>query len=92
MTEEQKRKLSEAKKGKHLSEEHKKKISEVRTGLYNTKKSKPVLQFTLDGEFIREWPSTREIERQLGYKNTAISNCCNQKTKSSYGFIWKYKD
>ena len=54
-------------------------------------KSKSVLQFTKYGELILEWTSTREIERQLGYKNQAISNCCNGKLKSAYGFIWKYK-
>ena len=57
----------------------------------NGKCSKKVLQFTLDGEFIREWPSTREIERQLGFDNSAVCNCCNGKQKTAYGFLWMYK-
>lgn len=57
----------------------------------NGKKSKKVLQFTLDGEFIREWPSTKEIERQLGFDNSAVCRCCNGKQKSAYGFRWCYK-
>ena len=64
-----------------------------RAGKTNTngKCSKRVLQFTLDGEFVREWPSTREIERQLGYNNANISACCLGKRKSAYGFRWEYK-
>ena len=54
--------------------------------------SKPVMQYTKDGEFVMEWPSTREIERQAGYLCSGISLCCNGKRKYSYGYIWKYKD
>lgn len=61
-------------------------------------KSKPILQYTLDGEFVAEYPSTREAERQTGIKQTNISNCCigairkGYKCKSAGGFIWKYKE
>ena len=54
------------------------------------KKSKTVLQYDLEGNFIREWPSTMECERN-GYKNTGISQCCLGKQKTHKGFIWKYK-
>ena len=53
---------------------------------------KKVLQFTLDGEFVREWDSLCEIERQTGFPRTNISACCRGKHKSAYGFVWKYKD
>ena len=54
--------------------------------------SKPVLQFTLDGEFVREWESTIEIYRELGYSQGNISSCCLGRLKSAYGFKWKYKE
>ena len=55
----------------------------------NGKKSKTVLQFTLDGEFIREWPSIMECGRNgFNYKN--ICSCCNGKRKSADGFRWEY--
>ena len=65
-----------------------------RAGKANTngKCSKKVLQFTLDGEFLREWPSTKEIERQLGFNNSVVGRCCRGKIKSAYGYIWKYKE
>ena len=55
----------------------------------NGKRSKPVLQFTLDGEFVREWPSTRECERN-GFERSGVIRCCNGKLKSSHGFRWQY--
>ena len=56
------------------------------------KKSKQVLQFTKSGEFVREWKSAMDVQRTIGYFNNSISNCCNGKLKSAYGYIWKYKD
>lgn len=56
----------------------------------NGKTSKTVLQFTLDGELIREWPSTKECGRN-GFNQGSIVECCNGKRKSAYGFIWRYK-
>lgn len=60
----------------------------------NGKQSKPVLQFTKTGDFIREWPSTSEINRQLGYNVGNISHCClgNTRLKTYKGYIWKYKE
>ena len=90
-TEETRKKLSEANKGKHLSEETKDKISKSLKGIPNIKLSKPVLQIDqLTDTIIAEYPSIREIERQLGYCKGIICQCCNGKQKSAYGFIWKY--
>lgn len=58
----------------------------------NNGHSKIVLQFTKAGEFVREWPSVNEVERQLGFSHSNISNCCSGKRKSAYKYIWKYKE
>jgi len=55
-------------------------------------KRKPVLQFDLQGNFIREWKSAMEIKRKLNYNNSNISANCLNKRKSAYRFIWKYKE
>lgn len=52
--------------------------------------SKKVYQYSLDGTFIREWPSGKEVERQLGYDNGGISACCLGKLETSHGYIWRY--
>lgn len=56
------------------------------------KLSKPVLQFTKDGKLVKEWKSTMDVERNLGYSKGNISSCCTGRYKSAYRFIWKYKD
>lgn len=52
--------------------------------------SKTVLQLRKDGSLVRVWPSTIEVQRQLGYGIGNISNCCNGKNHSAYGFKWSY--
>lgn len=55
--------------------------------------SKQVEQYSLDGKtLIKTFPSTIEIQRQLGFAQSNISSCCNGKYKTAYGFIWKYKN
>lgn len=54
------------------------------------KLSKKVLQYDLNGNFIREWNSTMECERN-GFHSGCISDCCNNKRKKHQNFIWKYK-
>lgn len=56
------------------------------------KDKKPVYQYTLDGQFIRKWESLKQIERELGFRDTGISGCCNGKLhhKTAYGFIWTF--
>ena len=63
-------------------------ISKTKT---NGKTSKKVLQFSKSGEFIREWESTRECERN-GFDHSFVSDCCRGKYKSAYGYIWRYKE
>lgn len=54
------------------------------------KLSKPVLQYDLEGNFIKEWASSMEVERVKGYNHSHIANCCNGKRKKACGYIWKY--
>lgn len=55
-------------------------------------KSKVVLQFDKQGNFINEWSSTHEVERQLGFYQQNICNCCNGKLHTAYGYKWLYKE
>ena len=55
------------------------------------KLSKPVLQYSKDGEFVKEWKSAMYIQRNFGYNHSFISACCRGERNSAYGFIWKYK-
>ena len=84
LSEETKKAISDAKKGVPLSEAHKKAIIEAN--------SKKILQFTKSGEFIKEWQSMREAERELGIARSSICSCCSENRKSAGGFIWKYPE
>ena len=84
MSEANKKAISDTLKGHSVSEATKKAIGEA--------KSKKILQFTKSGEFIREWPSTREASRQLGIAQASICRCCNGKLKSAGGYVWKYPE
>lgn len=61
-------------------------------GTRNQRISKPVLQFTKDGELVKDWKSTNDVERNLNYSHSNISECCLGKRKTANGFVWKYKD
>ena len=68
-----------------------------KTGAINGKKSAikqsiPILQLTKDGEFIKEWQSAMEAQRQLGIGHSSICRCCKGRLKSAGGFVWRYKD
>ena len=52
----------------------------------NGKKSKAVI--CLETGLI--YSSTREIQRQSGFKQSSISQCCNGKRKTCGGYHWKY--
>ena len=56
-----------------------------------SKYSKPVLQYTLDGEFVKEWKSIRETDK-YGFYSSNVSACCKGKQKYHKGIIWKLKD
>ena len=51
---------------------------------------KPVNQYSLDGEFIREWPSAQVASEFLGISIKAIQHCVTGYYKTGGGFIWKY--
>ena len=54
--------------------------------------SKPILQYSKSGEFIREWQGAKEVEILLGINHQNISKCCRGKRKSAGDFIWRYKE
>lgn len=54
--------------------------------------SKPVCQYTKDGEFVQEFSSATDAAISIGKKScSGITSCCKKKLKTAYGFIWKYK-
>lgn len=54
--------------------------------------SKRVLQYDKQGNFIKEWNSIHEIERNLKIYHGSICKCCKNKLKTTGGYVWKYKN
>jgi group I intron endonuclease len=77
--------------GKTLTEENKSKIANGNSGK-NNKKSKPIIQFDLELNQIKEWDSAGIAAKMLNLSVGNIWMCCNGKARTSYGFIWKYKN
>lgn len=55
-------------------------------------KSKPVVQYDLDGNVLAVWKSTREAERVLGIQHSHIGKCCNKvpRYNTAGGYRWEY--
>lgn len=51
----------------------------------------PILQFTKNGDFIREWNSINEASLNLQTSHAHLSSCCKYKRKSAFGYKWIYK-
>lgn len=52
---------------------------------------KPVLQYSLEGEFIQEYESCEQAGKAIGKSGSGINRCARQERDSAYGYRWKYK-
>ena len=52
--------------------------------------SKPILQFSKDGELIKKWNSITDIKRELRINIGNICQCCKGKRNIAGGYIWRY--
>lgn len=53
--------------------------------------SKPIEQYDLEGNFIKEWDSAAQVERDLGFNHSNISKCCLGRYNIAYNYKWKFK-
>jgi hypothetical protein len=51
----------------------------------------PILQYDLEGNFIKEWRSGKEASLYLNVNKQNICNALKNRAQSAYGYIWKYK-
>lgn len=83
--------------GKHHTEEAKEAIRQAKLGTKQSietikKKSKPVNQYTLDGQFIKTWIGASQAMQELGIDKSSIGRVCKGTKKSAGGFKWSYAD
>lgn len=58
----------------------------------NKNRTKPVLQYDLNGNFIKEWNSAREASLFFKIEPKTIRNSCLGKQSKNLIFKWKYKN
>lgn len=54
-------------------------------------KSKPVIKLTMDGEFVKEYPSTLAATKD-GYDQGRVARCCRIESGSHRGHKWRFKN
>ncbi len=55
------------------------------------KKSRRVIQKSLDGKIINTFASTQQAELFTKVWSSSIVKCCNGRCKTAGGFIWEYE-
>lgn len=85
------KKISNKLMGHTVSEDCRKKISEANTGR-TAWNAKPVVQYDLNGNLIREFESASSAAKSFGSKYSHITDVCNGLRRSCFGYIWKWKN
>lgn len=101
-------KKSQASTGRVFSDESKIKKSQKLKGRKITwnlkgikkdlsKKHKPINQYDLEGNFMKEWPSIKAAAEYIDINKKVsiggqIVKCCKNKQTKAYGFKWQYKN
>ena len=100
---ERNKKIGDANRGKPKPKGFKEKISKLYKGKIRNKefikkliknKSKSVLQYDLEGNFIKKWFSAKEAGKELNINNSQINAVArgNTKFKTAGKFKWKYEN
>ena len=51
--------------------------------------NKTLKQYSLEGEYLRDWNTMSEASKELGIAISSISLCCRGNYKKAGGFIWR---
>jgi group I intron endonuclease len=69
--------------GRKFTKKHKQKLAKAH--------EKPILQYTIDNKFVKEWPSIESAYKSLKTSPANISAVLHGRQKTAKGFIWKIK-
>lgn len=61
--------------------------------IHKSEHAKPVIQYDLNNNYIREYNSVGEAEKETNIRRQSIRDCCYNKYgyRTAGGFIWKFK-
>lgn len=64
------------------------KLENVKNSKYS-QTNKTLKQYSLEGEYLRDWNTMSEASKELGIAISSISLCCRGNYKKAGGFIWR---
>ena len=83
------KRMSEAAKGRDMS---KALLARIKNANYENTYRRRIAQYDLNGNYINEFTSIQEAMKFLNKTSKAIQNCLAGRTKTAFGYIWKYKE
>ena len=86
---ETKAKMSRAAKGRDMT---KARLARIRNANYTNTFRRKIIQYDLNDNAINEFSSITEAANFLNKTRGSIQNCLAGKTKTAFGYNWKYKD
>ena len=70
----------------------KKHTAEAKEKMRISRKGKHILQYDLDGNFIREWEYMSLARQEYNLDKRSLQKACNGKLKTTGGYVWRYKE
>lgn len=67
-------------------------IHKVNIGNHIRRMGKPILQYTIEGKFIKEWGSIKEIKEYFKCSHSLVYLSIANNIKSALGFKWTFKE
>jgi group I intron endonuclease len=67
-------------------------VSDIEPYVPSYTHTKEVCQFTLDGDLIKIWKSTKEAAEAINKRSGNIISCCINQRNNAYGYKWKYRE
>lgn len=68
------------------------KIKQKDNSSINTLNTVSILQYDIEGTFLREFNTIKEASELTGTRQSSIAYCLKNKHKQANNFIWKYKE
>jgi group I intron endonuclease len=92
-SEQTKQNMSKAHKGhSRYNDEWRKSISESLKNKPKPYQNKIVNQFSINGNFIKQYESITQASQISGVGYCVISHCCRGKGKTTGGYVWRFKE
>lgn len=70
----------------------KKHTAEAKERMRTSRKGKHILQYDLDGNFIKEWEYMSLAIKECGLDKRSLQRACQGVLKTTGGYIWRYKE